>query len=257
MGNGATYCLLDDVFLMKQLYGFESVGLNGLTDVELLNRKDTKYLFHINKLGALLARLKDGYIILKIDDKVIFSYQSNYYDTPGFRMYLEQHNEKADRYKVRTRTYLDSLQSYIEIKHKNNKAHTCKERARLEKIPIAEFVDQHTPYHFADLELKLIINFARITLVDKAFTERATIDTGLMYRIEDRVYHFPELVILELKQDRKNRQSAVKHILRDMRIFPAKLSKYCLGIMMHYRKLKTNRYKEKLRYIQRIIDNYE
>jgi len=84
-----------------------------------------------------------------------------------------------------------------------------------------------------------------------------TIDTGLMYHIDEARCHFPELVILELKQDRKNRESKVKFILRDMRIFPGKLSKYCLGVVMHYKALKTNRYKEKIRSIQRIINHYE
>jgi len=256
MDNRQSHCLVDDLFLMEQLKQLTPVSLDQIQKVELMHRKDTKYLFHINQLGALLSGIKQHYKILTIDKKRIFSYQSHYYDTNDFAMYLQQHNGKSNRYKVRSRTYLDSRQSFIEVKYKSNKEHTFKERARLGKTNMAAFVEAHTPYKFADLSIKLVVNFSRTTLVDNELTERITIDTGLLYRANDKVYHFPELVILEIKQERGQSHSKINQWLLNMRIRQAKISKYSLGITMHYNTLKQNRFKEKYRYLQKVMNQY-
>ena len=52
-------------------------------------------------------------------------------------------------------------------------------------------------------------------------------------------------MIIELKRDGLM-PSKMQHILRDMRIFPMKISKYCIGVAMTIPQVKHNRFKEKL-----------
>jgi hypothetical protein len=63
------------------------------------------------------------------------------------------------------------------------------------------------------------------------------------------------MAIVELKQA-GNTLSELKSIMRDMRIQPLKVSKYCLGTTLTVEGIKHNRFKEKLRYIaKRLMNN--
>lgn len=242
--------------LQEQLKQFQTINLSEMGKVHLLNRRDTKHLFSLDRLEALLLQLTTGYRILKVGGNRIPSYKTVYYDTPDFEMYLQHQNSRVNRNKIRTRTYLNSNITYIEVKFKNNQGHTLKKRARVDKARIPDFIAKHTPYRFADLEKKVTVFYSRMTLVDLSLTERITIDIDLKYRIEKSTYLFPGLVILELKQNRLQRKSDINRVLRDLRIFPAKLSKYCFGIALHYIDIKKNRYKCKIREINSIVGRY-
>jgi hypothetical protein len=57
-----------------------------------------------------------------------------------------------------------------------------------------------------------------------------------------------------LKQD-GNIPSYFKQVLLDMRIHPYRISKYCLGTMLTNPDVKMNRFKKKLRYIDKLHSN--
>ena len=59
------------------------------------------------------------------------------------------------------------------------------------------------------------------------------------------------LVIMELKQDGRAR-SLLKEVLFDLRIKPYKISKYCIGTAMTRPDVKQNRFKKKLRKINKL-----
>jgi hypothetical protein len=60
------------------------------------------------------------------------------------------------------------------------------------------------------------------------------------------------MAIIEIKQD-GNIRSSMKDILRQMRITPLKVSKYCLGTALTVEAIKKNRMKQKLRDIEKRI----
>ncbi len=67
-----------------KLSEFNSISLKDLDKVQLLNRKDTKFVFSQNKLLQLLDRLKPLYRILEIEGKRTFVYDNTYFDTDEF-----------------------------------------------------------------------------------------------------------------------------------------------------------------------------
>ena len=66
-----------------------------------------------------------------------------------------------------------------------------------------------------------------------------------------------DLVIVEVKQD-GTLPSKFKDFLRDARVKKKGLSKYCLGMLLTEEHLKYNRFKDKIRYVNKLTDkNYK
>ena len=97
--------------------------------------------------------------------------------------------------------------------------------------------------------------FSRITLVNKAKTERITIDSEIRFHnmLNDCETEVPGLVIVEVKQD-GNQPSDFKRILQEARVQQRGLSKYCLGMLLTDENIKYNRFKDKIRYVSKLID---
>jgi hypothetical protein len=65
-----------------------------------------------------------------------------------------------------------------------------------------------------------------------------------------------DLVIIEVKQD-GSLPSKFKDLLRDARVKRKGLSKYCLGMLLTDKHLKYNRFKPKIRYVNKLLNkNY-
>ena len=62
------------------------------------------------------------------------------------------------------------------------------------------------------------------------------------------------LVIVELKQDGLC-YSPMKEILQDMRVKKLKVSKYCVGTVLANPTVKANRFKRKIRLINKTLEN--
>ena len=81
-----------------------------LTDLgktaSLLTRKDRKYLVPMSVARLLVEQ--DRMQILEIDGRRTFHYESVYFDTPERASYLAAAQKRRRRFKVRTRSYLDS-----------------------------------------------------------------------------------------------------------------------------------------------------
>jgi len=98
-------------------------------------RLDRKYLVPVDRFAELAARLPDAYAALEIDQLRGFAYESVYFDTPDLLTYRQHLQGRRRRYKVRTRTYLDSGDCSFEVKLKGRRELTIK--ARL-PYPIAD-----------------------------------------------------------------------------------------------------------------------
>ena len=240
------------------LEGFDTISLEEMGKVKLMNRVDTKYVAHISKIEELLRLARDKYYVQEIQGESNLPYATCYYDTPDNHMYYQHQRGKKTRQKIRRRVYEGSdTPPFLEIKSKNNKGRTKKKRIAMEESPeidsYVEFIDRHTPYAEADLRPVFKNHFYRITLVNHDMTERITIDTGLEFQNLEtgNTVFLPEVGIIELKRDGRT-ESPLKEILRELRIHEASFSKYCVGMALTDPSLPQNRLKKKIRHIQKV-----
>ena len=244
---------------MMSLSDFNSISLEELDRVQLLNRKDTKFVFSQSKLLQLLDRLKPFYRILEIEGKRTFVYDNTYFDTDEFFFYTQHHNECRKRFKVRYRKYCETNEQYFEIKVKDNKNRTIKNRLMIndgsgnfgeeEKRLILEIIGLPPE----QLSPKLDIQFSRITLADNSFNERLTIDTNLSAKNGISSKIFDQLAVAEIKQKKYDPKSDFIQILRDLKIPEMRFSKYCMGMLHVHKEIKYNRFKPKLLRINKIL----
>ncbi len=240
---------------------FHPIFLKEIEKVKLMNRTDTKYWFHICRLQEVLDRIRKDYFILTIDGKSKMPYSTVYFDTSNDRMFTEHHNGKLNRYKVRKRSYVGSGISFLEVKLKNNKGRTIKTRIKsdLDNLLFTtkekDFLNSITPFGCDDLQPSLVNNFYRITLVNKNFKERCTIDIDLSYETSSKNLSLNNLVIVEIKADGRSSRSPLAQTLRDMRVKSSGFSKYCVGRSLTNHSLKRNRFKCKIRELEKTIQS--
>lgn len=235
------------------LKGFEPISLSEMNNVKLLNRVDSKFIIPIKELPGIMRRLRDRYYILEIDGRQLSNYCTTYYDTPDLQFYQDHHNGLANRVKIRCREYIESRLRFFEIKIKSNGQRTSKFRVKLthdEPFEINEThykqIRKHYKYPVESLSPTIINTYKRITLVNKAKTERCTIDLDIAFRDPGAPHKKVEtggFVIIELKQSSVNMMSPVASLLRDKGIHPGSISKYILGIMLTRPQIKSNAFK--------------
>lgn len=238
---------------------FDPISLAEMKSVRLMNRVDTKFVTTMPRLLQLLALARGEYFAQDVDGVRNSAYTTLYYDTPGLDMYIMHHNGCLGRQKVRVREYLDSHLMFLEVKNKNNHRRTRKKRIAIEEFNIEgkakrDFLQGLCWWDVDTLEPALRNWFTRITLVNKAMTERVTIDTGLRFHsfrsgIDTSL---DQAVIIELKRD-GNQPSPLLAMLRELHIHPHGFSKYCMGTALSNPGVKQNRLKPKLHYVDRLI----
>lgn len=240
---------------------FEPITLTEMDKVTLLNRTDTKFVFHRDELDGILQKAKDHYRALVVKGMTYADYDTNYFDTDNFKFYLDHHNKRSNRYKVRMRSYVNSDLHFFEVKFKSNKNRTIKSRIKIDKQTnviegeSAHLLKDTVGINPNELQRKIQINCKRITLVNKKLTERVTIDFDLRYNVNQEWYDYPDIVIIEVKQDLFGK-SMFMDIMRSIHIRPMSLSKYCFGIANYTKGIKYNHFKKQILYVNKISKRY-
>jgi hypothetical protein len=130
------------------------------------------------------------YRVLEVNRVRAHRYETLYFDTRGLALYARHHSGKFTRHKIRYRRYADSGVCFFEIKAKNNKARTLKQRVQRAAIAnviegeAADLLRKETPYSPAEFGPKLWVDFTRFTFVSRRSPERLTIDVDISYRVE-------------------------------------------------------------------------
>lgn len=235
---------------------YDPISLDEMKKVRLMNRTDIKYVTTVPRFEALLQEAKAVYFVQSANGQFIMPYYTLYYDTADFDMYREHLRGRKKRQKIRIRSYEASKQSFLEVKNKNNKGRTDKIRMPVhpdESTGFEEFITAHSDYPFATLFRRIENRFSRITLVNRNFTERLTIDMQLRFHnlVTDQVCSMDELVVIELKRA-GNIYSPITEMLHRLHIPPAKFSKYCMGMALTDAHLRYNRFKPRLRMIDKM-----
>ncbi len=237
--------------LSASLSHFSRISLEEMDNVKLLDRIDTKFIVHENQLPEFLDAVATNYDLLVIDGNWSHPYETLYFDTPGFQLYFMHHNGKRNRYKLRSRKYVNSGISYFEIKTKTNTSRTVKHRMKVDVFPelidstLIEYISKHTPGDPQTYVPSLRVFFDRITLVNRVDRERLTFDTNLRYQNNGSEIAIEDIVIAEIKQE-KHSVSPFAQFMKIHRQRSHYISKYCLGITRMNSSIKTNLFKHKL-----------
>jgi len=154
-----------------------------------MDRIDTKFVMHRNLLPELLEGLKDNYKILEVNNQRLSEYESHYFDTSNYAFYLQHHNQKRHRFKVRYRHYTNSNTSYFEIKERKHKR-MVKHRFQVQDIQ-PELTKKELNFvksiigDIQPLQRNIQTHYQRITLVNEGLKERFTLDFSIHFSDQD------------------------------------------------------------------------
>ncbi len=248
---------------------FDPITLDEMSGIRLMNRTDTKFVTTRPMLERLLLLAQPDYYVQQIDDSRLAAYYTVYFDTDDCAMYTAHETGHTNRQKLRVRSYVDSHLNFLEVKTKNNHGRTKKKRVSLDGFnpddnaqfsirspQYAGFLSDNLRYAPQSLSRQLENRFDRITLVNKAKTERLTIDTHLRFHnvVTDSRRSMDDIVIIELKRDGLQ-PSPILGCLRQLRIMPHGFSKYVIGSALTNSQLHCNRLKPKIIDIHKILNS--
>ncbi|MEU5990856.1 polyphosphate polymerase domain-containing protein [Spirillospora sp. NPDC047418] len=221
-------------------------------------RLDRKYLVPSLLLPRLLEAMAGTYAALEIDGLRTFRYTSTYFDTPDLLTYRQHLQDRRRRFKIRTRTYLDSGECTFEVKLSGTRDSTDKRRMpydpanRTELTPSAhDFLWQTllSAYRMnppSPLTPTATTSYNRTTLVQRQGTGRVTLDTALVCTAQATSIEADQAwVLLESKSETPD--APADRLLRHLGQRPTKLSKYCLAIAALYPGTTSNPWHRPLR----------
>jgi hypothetical protein len=246
--------------VIEQLKTFEPVTLKQLDSVKLQNRIDTKYIMSKAQLVELLKGIKEDQYVLEIEGNRLFTYRTVYFDTEDFQFYKDHHNGCVNRVKVRSREYIESKLCFYEIKRKLFGTRTDKQRKAIPSlyydVPLPDYnLIQYKRLNNKPIEKKLVNNFKRITLTNKRFTERITIDLDITLENDTKKVALPELVVVEVKQGKVDVFSNTVQVLKKLHVHESGFSKYAIGVSLLEDHVKHNNFKPILLKLNKIEKN--
>ena len=246
------------------------------SEASLLTRMDRKYLVPPGDTQHVISHLAPRAQILQIDGLRHFRYASTYFDTPGLDAYFLAARKRRRRYKIRTRTYLDSGLCFLEVKTNGSREATVKDRFKydpddadritpdgrlfvIERLVESGTCSSDEARTIADALVPVMDStYSRTTLHLPHDEARATFDTQLTWdlfgpdgkRLGQGVM-VDHLNVVETKNP--STASPTDRLLWHQGHRPARISKYATGMALLYANLPTNRWN---RTIKRNLGRY-
>lgn len=90
--------------------------VNALASLTL--RSCRKYVVPARLLPVLVGHLAHDFGVLCEEGRTAFRYSSTYFDTPDLVTFRQHRQQRRRRFKIRTRSYLDSGLTMLEVKLK-------------------------------------------------------------------------------------------------------------------------------------------
>lgn len=238
---------------------FPAIGLDALTaDAALLTRVDRKYVVPMDATASLLHTLihaGDAPAALEIGGERQLAYRSVYFDTPDLLSFRLAAHGRRRRFKLRTRTYVDTGAAYLELKTRGARGLTRKDRDTYDldaadrltaeaRDEVAEALDAIgvEPRRADDLDARLQTLYRRTTLLLPGTTpSRATIDLDLRWVDADGDgFTLPRFAIVETKSP--GQAGALDRALWRAGHRPQRISKYATGMAALRSDLPRNRW---------------
>lgn len=209
-------------------------------EAALLERVDRKYLLTPDAAARALRSLDPATRVLEIAGQRSFAYDSVYFDTEDFAVYRLTAQRRRRRFKLRTRSYLDTGGCFLEVKTKSGRGTTVKTRVPWDTEDRAwlgpdghEFAASVLAEAGADpaligrLEPTVSSTYRRTTLLLPGGS-RATIDTELRWRTPAGAEaSAPGHIIIETKS--AQRRSQLDEALWRSGNRPSGISKFGIG----------------------------
>lgn len=223
------------------LAALPSIGLAELEErAALQSRVDRKYILPATEIDWLMETIGPAATVLEISGVRQFTYESLYFDTPDLSSYRMTAHRHRRRYKVRTRTYVDSGTCFLEVKVPGPRGSTVKYRVphplehRHAVGPGDAFVADIFTRH--DLAGRIGLEFAgtlgtrylRFTLLLPESDSRVTVDTRLRWHAGDQELELPRIAIVETKTG--SAASSADRRLWQRGHRPVAISKYATGL---------------------------
>ena len=239
-------------------------------DAALQTRVDRKYVVTRSELADVLDSVRGALRVLDIDGERSFGYRSTYFDTPDLASYRAAASGREQRFKVRTRSYLTTGTSWLEVKLRDRRGQTSKHRmehvAELDLDLLAwSFLDGFDPIrpHVAAMRPAITTTYERTTLVcaspgaavGELAQQRVTIDVDIVCRQPDGspLATFGDHIVVETKSH-DVRPGPLDQALWRCGARPMPISKYAVGVATARSDLTANRWHRVLRRYVRPAD---
>ena len=233
--------------------GMETMPAISLADLQreaaFLTRQDRKYLLPLLGLEGLLTGLEGNTRVLEIDGQRCFRYKTPYFDDHDLTAYFRALRRRPQRFKVRTRLYLESGLRQLEVKLRDGRGRTVKHRIAPETTRLEHLEDGDRAWlrsfspvapYAAHLRHCLTTCYRRSTLVLPNGEGRVTIDHDLVFALPNgQALALPAIAIVETKGAGK--ATAVDHLLWRHGYRPLSLSKFTVGLGLLRPDLPANR----------------
>lgn len=229
-----------------------------LAEAPLMTRTDRKYVLTRGECAHWLTTLPPTTRILDIDGTRDPRYESVYFDTDDLLTFRLAVQQRRRRLKLRTRSYVDSHDTFLEAKTRQGGDTTVKERvdyawdSRCCLTPAGRSYAAgafaavgQAPSRAAELGVALTTRYRRSTLLP-APGVRVTLDQELQCSLpEGRAVAWPDIVIVETKTE--GAVSPVDRSLWNAGHRPTAISKYATGLAALRPELPHNRWARLLR----------
>jgi hypothetical protein len=226
-----------------------------LAAASLQVRMDRKYLLTPEQFTTLAYSIRGRFHALEIDERREFGYESVYFDTADLALFCNHRQGRRRRFKVRTRSYLDSGQCMFEIKLKGRRGQTIKHRLPYCYADRASMTAAATAFLDSTLSGEclplpplapvLTTSYRRSTLVDLTAGDRLTCDVDLVCADEADLVCGGDHVLVESKSTGAG--SAVDRALAALGVRPVSISKYCVAVALLHPEIPANRWNRTLR----------
>jgi len=236
----------------------EPISLAHVTRVAgLQTRTDNKYLLTPEQFAELMDNIPTSTRVLDIDDRRVFSYESMYFDTEDLALFRAHRQRRRRRFKVRTRSYVDTGGTTFEVKLKGYREQTVKHRTPHDFERRRELTGSARSFlhnvlrdeygvNAPALEPSLMTTYRRSTLVDSQNAARLTCDVDLWCANDHTGAAGPDLVLVESKS--AGGRAPADNALKAMGIRPVSLSKYCIGTALVHPGVPANKWNRLLRH---------
>jgi hypothetical protein len=247
---------------------FDAISLDETNRLaKMLSRTENKYILSYEQFAALLVLIREDYAVLDIEGRNEFQYSSCYYDD-NFSCYKEHHQSRRQRFKVRTREYVNSGMTFFEIKLKGLRGRTDKYRTDCDTFLMPSiqgsyltmlnelYLKNYRKEMRFDLTPSLIVNYSRCTFVALKGGERVTIDFDLgfnrPYEACDAIQVGRGFLIVETKS--VDGRGAADSALKNMGVRKSsKCSKYCIGANLTGQVSQNNHFLRNIKHAQENI----
>lgn len=238
----------------------------GLVELDALaslqTRVDRKYVVPLDALERLLPGLEPGARVLEIGGERDFAYESVYFDTPELTSYLGAARRRRRRFKVRTRTYVDSAQCWVEVKTRGPRGTTVKNRHPHEprdRDRLTADARQFTEDVLDDADVAcagdsafaptLISRYRRTTIHLPRTNSRTTIDTDLVWTDVATGDELPLSGFAVVETKTGSTPSSTDRLLWSHGFRPVRISKYGTGMAALHPELPSTPWR-------RVLDRY-